>query len=116
MKGENNMSIKKLLSEKENTKRIKELAEKEDTVYVTYSYEIVFYPTDEDNESDEDRAIEILKEYGKLLDDIRNSISDFLKKNKDTVIMSEEGTIEPMNQRQLLKRAFEAVKEKLNKS
>lgn len=110
------MSIKELLSEKENTKRIKELAGKEDTVYATYSYEIVFYPADKDNEFDEDRAMEILKEYDKLLEDIRNSISDFLKKNKDTVIMCEKGIVKPMNQRQLLERAFESVKERLNKS
>lgn len=108
------MSIKELLSEKENTKRIKELTEKKDTLYATYGYEIVFYPTDKDNEFDEDRATEILEEYDKLLKDIRNNISGFLKKNKDTIIMSEKGTVEPMNQRQLLERAFETVKERLN--
>lgn len=110
------MSIKELLSEEENTKRIKELAGKEDTVYATYSYEIVFYPADKDNEFDKDRAMEILEEYDKLLEDIRNNISDFLKKNKDTIIMCEKGTVKHMDQRQLLERAFESVKEILNKS
>ena len=108
------MSIKELLSEKENTKRIKELAGKKDTLHATYGFEFVSYPTDEDNEFDEDRATEILEEYDKLLKDIRNSISGFLKKNKDTIIMCEKGTVEPMNQRQLLERAFESVKERLN--